>query len=113
MTRRGTWPSAQQIADAAVLRHFDPRPDVAIAAELGICRRTLLRWTRREDFQGATAAVVDGRAWGRTRYQVGLGPQLAAMAAQLEHRPRRRRQWRRRRRQSRGSVAWEWPVGEG
>ena len=114
MPRPGTWPSAQQIADAAVLRYFDRRPDAAVAADLGICRRTLLRWKSREDYQAATATVARGVARGLTRYQVdGLGPQLAAQAAQLEHRPRRRRQWMRRRRQSSGSVAWEWLVGEG
>jgi hypothetical protein len=50
-------PTAEQIGRAAMLCDVDDLRDVDIAVALGISRRTLARWKRRDDFAAAMAAV--------------------------------------------------------
>ncbi len=50
-------PSPDQVIRAAVLCFIDDESDEEIAAELGICRRTLARWKLRTDFAFAERAM--------------------------------------------------------
>lgn len=43
-------PTTDEVVRAAVLLYFDEQSDDHIAAELGVCRRTLARWKHRPDF---------------------------------------------------------------
>ena len=90
MVQRGVWPWPAQIAAAAELRYSSRRPDAEVARELGISRRTLLRWKQRPDFRAATASIEHSRAAGLPRRQWDSGTWLAASAVQLARRRHRR-----------------------
>ena len=59
-TQRVLPPTAEEVGRAAALCFWDAVSDAAIAAQLGIVRRTLARWKRRPEFVAAIAALV---AW--------------------------------------------------
>ena len=50
-------PTTDEVVRAAVLLYFDEQTDEEIAAELGVCRRTLARWKHRPDFAFAERVI--------------------------------------------------------
>ena len=50
-------PTPEQLVRAAVLCYFDDESDEEIAAELGVCRRTLARWKHRPEFAFAERVI--------------------------------------------------------
>jgi len=56
MGRTGGRPTRAVLRRAAALCFRDELPDVEIAAELGVCRRTLARWKHRPEFEAAYTA---------------------------------------------------------
>lgn len=54
----GARPPVDLIAQAARLCYQDDQNDAEIAAQLGVCRRTLARWKRRGDFRAAWEALA-------------------------------------------------------
>jgi len=57
-------PTAQEVGRAAALCFQDAHSDEEIARQLGIVRRTLARWKKRDDFAAAIAAL---QAWQEIR----------------------------------------------
>lgn len=57
-TAKNTGPTTAKIAIAAVLCALDEENDESIAVQLGISRRTLVRWKRRPEFIAARDAFA-------------------------------------------------------
>ena len=50
-------PTPERVIRAAVLCYLDDETDEEIAAELGVCRRTLARWKHRSEFLFAEQVI--------------------------------------------------------